>query len=99
MAADGGETLAAAFAPEMIGGPGAAPGAVAEAPAGRARRVAPSRENRKAVVVHMDRGGYRELRILGIDSDRSLQSLLIEAIDDLLAKNGLRRIADGPAPE
>ena len=74
--------------------------AAAEAapPAARKWERPPSREGRKAVVVHLDPGGYRELRILGIDLDRPLQAMMIEAVDDFLVKHGRPACADG-APD
>lgn len=56
-----------------------------------------SREGRKAVVVHLDRLGYRTLRILGIDQEMPLQRMMIEAIDDYLEKHDLPRCANGMA--
>ena len=56
-----------------------------------------SREGRKAVVVHLDKTGYRTLRILGIDQEMPLQRMMIEAIDDYLEKHDLPRCANGMA--
>ena len=55
----------------------------------------PSREGRKAIVVHLDPAGYREMRLLGLDEDRPLQSLMIEAVDDLLKKYERPQFANG----
>ena len=71
--------------------------AVEAVPEGNDGGRPPSREGRKAVVVHLDRLGYRTLRILGIDLDMPLQQMMIEAVDDYLEKNDLPRCANGMA--
>ena len=56
---------------------------------------APSRQGRKAVVVHLDRAGHRQLRQMALDMDRSAQDLCVEAINDLFRKHSRPAIADG----
>jgi hypothetical protein len=45
----------------------------------------------------LNREGWRELTNLSTDLDRSLQSLMIEAINDLLGKHARPKVATGPA--
>jgi hypothetical protein len=40
--------------------------------------------------------GWRELTHLSTDQDRSLQSMMIEAVNDLLKKYGRPKVAAGP---
>jgi allophanate hydrolase subunit 2 len=42
----------------------------------------------KTMMCRVNRIGWQEMSRLGIDKDRSLEDLLIEAANDLLAKNG-----------
>ena len=58
-------------------------------------RRPPSREGRKAIVVHLDPAGYREMRLLSLNAERPLQSLMIEAVNDLLEKYEHPRYAEG----
>ena len=76
---------------------GSAADAAEAVPEGGGGPRSASREGRKAVVVHLDRMGYRTLRILGIDQDMPLQQMMIEAVDDYLEKNDLPRCANGMA--
>ena len=46
-------------------------------------------------MVHLHKAGYREMRLLSIDEERPLQGLMIEAVNDLLAKYDHPRSADG----
>ena len=55
---------------------------------------APSRRGRKAVTIYLDTAAHRQLRMLGLETDRSGQDLLVEAVNDLFQKHGKARIAD-----
>ena len=48
--------------------------------------------------VRLNREGWRELTNLSTDQERSLQSLMIEAINDLLGKYKRPKVAAGPDP-
>lgn len=48
----------------------------------------PSRRGKKAVVCYVDPAVSQELKVLGAVEGRSNQALLVEAINDLLAKYG-----------
>ena len=54
---------------------------------------APSREGKKTAIVYIDPAGARELKLLSLDTSRSQQDLLVEAINDLLIKHGKKPLA------
>ena len=56
--------------------------------------LAPSRRGRKAVTFYLDPAGHQQLRMIGLETGRSAQSLLVEAANDLFQKHGKPRIAD-----
>ena len=109
VSSEGGGALARAFsatdaeAAAAAGAQAGAPHLVREAPVGpvvpgpmlRWPRP-PSREGRKTVVVHVDPKGFREMKILALDLDRPLQSLMIEAMNDYLERHERPRCANGP---
>ena len=53
---------------------------------GRKSYLAPSREGRKAVTVHLSPVWVMNLRIYGVKKGRPLQGLVEEALDDLAKK-------------
>ena len=53
----------------------------------------PSRVGKKAVAAHFDPAVSRQLKLIGLEADRSTQDLLGEAINDLFAKYGKAPIA------
>ena len=69
------------------------PAPTAAEPEPHAQR-APSRRGRKAVTIYLDTAAHRQLRMLGLETDRSGQDLLVEALNDLFQKHGKARIAD-----
>lgn len=52
-----------------------------------------SREGKKTTIAYIDPAGARELKLLAVDTGRSQQDLLVEAINDLLVKHGKRPLA------
>ena len=50
----------------------------------------------KFMQTRINREGWRELTNLSTDLDRPLQSLMIEAINDLLGKHARPKVAAGP---
>ncbi len=54
---------------------------------------ATSREGKKTAIVYIDQAGARELKLLSVDTGRSQQDLLVEAINDLLIKHGKKPLA------
>ena len=87
MARSSRSTLAEALKPTP-----AAPAPVATDTDDHAHR-APSRRGRKAVTFYLDPAGHRQLRMITLESDRSTQSLLVEAVNDMFQKHGKPRIA------
>ena len=55
---------------------------------------APSRRGRKAVTIYLDTAAHRQLRMLALEQDSSVQHLAGEAFNDLFQKHGKARIAD-----
>ena len=55
---------------------------------------APSRRGRKAVTIYLDTAAHRQLRMLALEQDSSVQHLAIEAFNDLFQKHRKPRIAD-----
>ena len=53
----------------------------------------PSRQGKKTIAGHFDPAVSRQLRALGLESDRSVQDLLSEAINGLFEKYGKPPIA------
>lgn len=53
----------------------------------------PSRVGKKAVGGHFDQAVIRQLKIMAIDNDSSIQDLLAEALNDLFVKHGQKPIA------
>ena len=58
-------------------------------------RVAPSRQGKKGVTFYLTTPGWKELRNLSMDEDRSTADLMVEATNLLLEKYGRPRIAQG----
>ena len=54
----------------------------------------PSRRGRKAVTIYLETEVHRQLRMLGLETNRSGQDLLVEAVNELFQKHGKARIAD-----
>lgn len=52
-----------------------------------------SREGKKTTIAYIDPAGARELKMLSVDTGRSQQDLLVEAINDLLIKHGKKALA------
>ena len=55
---------------------------------------APSRRGRKAVTIYLDTAAHRQLRMLALEQNRSVQDLAVEVLNDLFQKHGKPRIAD-----
>lgn len=52
-----------------------------------------SREGARGVTVWVEPEVYRMIKLIGLDADMTTQDVMIEAINDLLAKKGKGRIA------
>lgn len=55
--------------------------------------VAPSRKGKKVISGYFDPAASRQLRMLAIEHETSVQALLEEAINDLFKKNGKSAVA------
>jgi hypothetical protein len=53
----------------------------------------------RGIVTRVNPEGLKALRILAVEQDRTLQSLAIEALNDLLVKYGQARIVKHPLLE
>lgn len=56
----------------------------------------PSREGRKGVAFWVDPAAARQLRLIAADEDRTVQSLMEEALDLLFQARGRHRLARAP---
>ena len=86
-------SLAAATptAPALVPAPDPAP-MPAKAAGGNNRHTSGPRAGKRQLTVHVDQGAFEQFRILGVKLNRSNQSLLSEAINDLFVKNGMSRL-------
>jgi hypothetical protein len=57
-------------------------------------RKSASREGRQFIAAHVLPEAAKQFKMLAVEKDRTTQSLLIEAINDLFAKYSKSRIAD-----
>ena len=60
------------------------------------RAAADERRGVKAVLIKVNDEAWRALRILAIEKDTTLQALGIEALNDVLERNGRPRLAKNP---
>jgi hypothetical protein len=74
----------------------AKPQAAAEAVASEPRRkfFRPSRDNRRFVGGHFTPAVGKQLRLIAVEDDTTVQALLEEALDLLFVKKGRQKIAD-----
>lgn len=90
-------SLSAAMKRATRGEPGpaaSAPTPPADAPGpGRSQSLPPSRQGKKAITGHFDPAVSRLLRTVALEEETSVQELLREAINDLLAKRGRPPVA------
>lgn len=85
--------LAAALQTATRGGEGAAPAKAGRATVTPITGRAPSRIGKKTVAAHFDPAVSKQLKLIGLEADRSTQALLREAINDLFVKYGKSPIA------
>jgi hypothetical protein len=52
-----------------------------------------SRVGKKVVAGHFDQAVIRQLKMLALNNDRSIQSMLTEALNDLFEKHNMKPIA------
>ena len=53
----------------------------------------PSREGKKPVTAYLEKDVHKQLRVLGIDLEKSNQEMIIEALNDYFARHGRNRTA------
>ena len=53
--------------------------------------VAPSRRGKKAVTVYFEPETVRQLKLIGIEADKSIQAIMSEAVTQYLKKHGKER--------
>ena len=58
------------------------------------KSTAASRAGRQFIAAHVNPEAAKQFKLLAVQTDRTTQSLLVEAINDLFAKNGVSRIAE-----
>ena len=56
-------------------------------------QLPPSRQGKRVISGYFDPSAAKQLKMLSVETDRSVQSLLEEAIDDLFKKYGRSAIA------
>lgn len=83
------KSLAQALKGEGTRAPASQREATPEAPA-----RAPSRRGRKAVTFYTNGEAHKQLRLLAIEQERSLQDLMVEATNALFVTYGKAQIAD-----
>ena len=62
-------------------------------PAATAIRKPPSRLGKRVVAGHFDPVVIRQLKLLAMDNDTSIQAMLAEAINDLFVKHNMKQLA------
>lgn len=70
-------------------------GTLAKADPAARSGIAPSRQGKKGVTFYLTTPGWKELRNLSMDEDRSTADLMVEATNLLFEKYGRPRIAQG----
>ena len=65
----------------------------AETPPARRTTVAPSRQGQVPVTAHFPPAVRKQLKMLAVERDETVQNLLAEALNDLFAKYGKPEIA------
>jgi hypothetical protein len=62
----------------------------------RSAKALQGRAELRGLLIRVNSAGYRELRQLALDEDRTLQSLAVEALNDLLRSRGLKPVIKNP---
>jgi len=70
-----------------------------KAPPRRSREASGTKDRGRGILTRVNPEGLRALRILAIEQDRTLQSLAVEALNDVLAKYGQRAVVKNPLSE
>ncbi len=62
-------------------------------PAERHSAQPPSRQGKKPVTAYVDKEIHKQLRVLGLDLEKSNQEMIVEALNDYLERHGPKRRA------
>lgn len=62
-------------------------------PPRRVSKRAPSREGKKPVTAYVTKEVHKQLRVLGIELEKSNQEMITEALNDYFARHGVERSA------
>jgi hypothetical protein len=65
----------------------------------RPRRTSTPLRQGRGILARVNHDGLKALRLLALERDTTLQDLAVEALNDVLAKYGKRRIVRNPATE
>lgn len=60
----------------------------------RKQPISKAREGRRFIAAHVKLEAYKQFNVLISQQDRTTQSMVVEALNDLFAKYGMSRIAD-----
>lgn len=74
--------------------PAPAPASVSEPAASDQQPKRKGRQGRQFIAAHVEPEAAKQFKLLSVQEERTTQSMLIEAINDLFAKYGISRIAD-----
>lgn len=66
---------------------------------GQRRATGTGQDRGRGILTRVNADGLRALRILAIERECTLQALVVEALNDVLAKHGRRRIVRNPLIE
>lgn len=82
-----------AVEPEPAPKPAPAPAPTSRAPKATKTVRPATRQGARGITVWVEPEIYRMVKLAALDGDQTVQALMMEAIDDLLAKRGKGRIA------
>ena len=54
----------------------------------------PSRNGRRALTIYLEPHVHKQMRSLGVETDRTLQEMGVDAVNEFFVRNGLPGIAD-----
>ncbi len=61
-----------------------------------AKTKQPSGQAGRAILTRINADGWRALKMLAVERDTTLNALCVEALNDLLTKNGKRAVIENP---
>lgn len=66
---------------------------IAETAPASAKRTFPSREGKRSMTVWISPEAYRQLHLIGLDTDASVQDMGVEAVNDFFRKHNRSAVA------